>query len=191
MTIENISQSIFTNECCRTWQWERYSNKQRKQMRAKENWKGERGMWLGERKRCSNKQRSHGEGLVGMKFNYPVNTIKVMLSWPVYLTTLFSWAGLVLYADNQHLRIFFLPETDNCFSWISRRERMTIENISWSIFTNECCKTRSDQTSDLLITSQMHICLSHQGWLKGMGAREGCSNNPINWRNWEGRNLFQ
>ena len=25
------------------------------------------------------------------------------------------------------------PETDNCPSWISRRERMTVENISWSI----------------------------------------------------------
>ena len=25
------------------------------------------------------------------------------------------------------------PETDNCPSWINRRERMTMENISWSI----------------------------------------------------------
>ena len=30
-------------------------------------------------------------------------------------------------------------ETDNCPSWISVRERMTIENISWSISTKECC----------------------------------------------------
>ena len=35
-----------------------------------------------------------------------------------------------------------LPETDNCPSWISRRERMTIENISWSISTKECCRPR-------------------------------------------------
>ena len=34
------------------------------------------------------------------------------------------------------------PETDNCPSWISRRERMTVENISWSISTNECCRPR-------------------------------------------------
>ena len=34
------------------------------------------------------------------------------------------------------------PETDNCPSWISGRERMTIENISWSISTKECCWTR-------------------------------------------------
>ena len=27
------------------------------------------------------------------------------------------------------------PETDNCPSWISGRERMTVENISWSIST--------------------------------------------------------
>ena len=33
-----------------------------------------------------------------------------------------------------------LPETDNCPSWISRRERMTVENISWSVSTKECCR---------------------------------------------------
>ena len=35
-----------------------------------------------------------------------------------------------------------LPETDNCPSWISGRERMTVENISWSISTKECCCPR-------------------------------------------------
>ena len=34
-----------------------------------------------------------------------------------------------------------LPETDNP-SWISGRERMTVENISWSIFTKKCCRPR-------------------------------------------------
>ena len=34
------------------------------------------------------------------------------------------------------------PETDNCPSWISRRERMTVENISWSISTKECYRPR-------------------------------------------------
>ena len=34
------------------------------------------------------------------------------------------------------------PETDNCLSWISGRERMTVENISWSISTKECCRPR-------------------------------------------------
>ena len=33
------------------------------------------------------------------------------------------------------------PETDNCPSWISGRERMTVENISWSISTKECCQS--------------------------------------------------
>ena len=32
------------------------------------------------------------------------------------------------------------PETDNCPSWISKRERMTVENISRSISTKECCQ---------------------------------------------------
>ena len=35
-----------------------------------------------------------------------------------------------------------LAETDNCPSWISGRERMTVENISWSISTKECCQPR-------------------------------------------------
>ena len=34
------------------------------------------------------------------------------------------------------------PETDNCPSWISGRERLTIENISRSISTKECCRLR-------------------------------------------------
>ena len=34
------------------------------------------------------------------------------------------------------------PETDNCPSWISGRERMAVENISWSISTKECCQPR-------------------------------------------------
>ena len=34
------------------------------------------------------------------------------------------------------------PETDNYRypSWINWRERMTVENISWSISTKECCR---------------------------------------------------
>ena len=34
------------------------------------------------------------------------------------------------------------PENDNCPSWISGRERMTVQNISWSISTKECCRPR-------------------------------------------------
>ena len=34
------------------------------------------------------------------------------------------------------------PETDNCPSWISGRERMTVKNISWSISTKEICRPR-------------------------------------------------
>ena len=46
------------------------------------------------------------------------------------------------------------PETDNCPSWISGRERMTIENISWSISTKECCRPRRGWTRDLLVSSR-------------------------------------
>ena len=54
-----------------------------------------------------------------------------------------------------------LPETDNCPSWISGRERMTVENISWSISTKECCRPGDGPIRNHLITSWMHIQLSH------------------------------
>ena len=54
------------------------------------------------------------------------------------------------------------PETDNCSSSISGRERITIENILWSISTKECCQPGRGRTRNL-ITSQMRIELSHQG----------------------------
>ena len=34
------------------------------------------------------------------------------------------------------------PETYNCPYWISGRERMTVENTSWSSSTKECCRPR-------------------------------------------------
>ena len=66
------------------------------------------------------------------------------------------WAGLVLHVVNQYYADSFtrnwqLP------SWISGRERMTIENISWSISMKNCCKLSGGQSHNLLITSQTHI----------------------------------
>ena len=46
------------------------------------------------------------------------------------------------------------PETDNCSFWISGRERMTVENISWSISTKECCRPRRGWTRDLLVSNR-------------------------------------
>ena len=57
------------------------------------------------------------------------------------------------------------PETDNCPFWSSRRERMNIENISWSISMKECCRPGRGRTHNLLITSRMCIQLSHRGRL--------------------------
>ena len=53
------------------------------------------------------------------------------------------------------------PDTDNCPSWISEREEMTVENISWSISTKECCRPSGGRTRNLLITSRTCIQLSH------------------------------
>ena len=57
------------------------------------------------------------------------------------------------------------PETDKCPSWISGRERMSTENISWSISTKECCQSCGGQTCNLLIIIWTPIQLSHQGQL--------------------------
>ena len=57
------------------------------------------------------------------------------------------------------------PETDNCPSWISGRERMTVKkkkNYGQSPWKSVVRPSR-DQTRDLLITSQRHIWLIHQG----------------------------
>ena len=56
-----------------------------------------------------------------------------------------------------------LSETDNYPSWISGRERMTVENISWSISTKEYCRPGGGPTLNLLITSQMRIQATKAG----------------------------
>ena len=56
-----------------------------------------------------------------------------------------------------------LPEIDNNPSWISRRERLTIENISWSISMKECCQPDIGQTHNFRITSRTGIQLSCRG----------------------------
>ena len=61
---------------------------------------------------------------------WPVNPNGSYQAWSVYLTTLLL-AGLVLRQLTSIVHILS-PETDNCISWISRRERMTVENSSWS-----------------------------------------------------------
>ena len=59
------------------------------------------------------------------------------------------------------------PETNNCPSWLNGRERMTVENISWSISTKECCRPRRERggcrTHDLLVSSRPRIQMSHRG----------------------------
>ena len=67
----------------------------------------------------------------------PSPPIRVMSSRSVYLTTLFLGR---LQAVNQYLRTFFRQK--NCPSWISSKDRMTVENISWSIATKEYRWTR-------------------------------------------------
>ena len=45
-------------------------------------------------------------------------------------------------------------ETDNCPSWISGRERMTVENISWSLSTKDVADLGGGWTRDFLVSSR-------------------------------------
>ena len=76
-----------------------------------------------------------------LRFYGPVNPMGSCLARSVYLTThlLGRLSPLKRLTSIVHI---LSPETDNCPSWISVRERMTVENISWSISTKECCRPR-------------------------------------------------
>ena len=80
------------------------------------------------------------------------------------------------------------PETDNCPSWISGRERMTVENISWSISTKECCRPRrgsnprppglqsdgaSNWATEAGYINQIEPFLSH--WIKSLDSYDAIS----------------
>ena len=48
------------------------------------------------------------------------------------------------------------PVTDNCPTWVSARERMAIEMISWPISTKECCRTEGSNPRPHENSSYMH-----------------------------------
>ena len=73
-----------------------------------------------------------------LRFYSPVNPMGPCRAWSVYLTT--RLLGRLSPLSGYVLCTFFRQKLDNCPSWISGRERMTIENISWSISTKECCR---------------------------------------------------
>ena len=76
----------------------------------------------------------------------PSQHIRIMSNQSVYLTTLFS--GLASSLSGLPVSVsILLPETDNCPSWLSWRERMTVKNISWSISMTKCCLTQKGSNS--------------------------------------------
>ena len=54
---------------------------------------------------------------------------------------------------------------DNCSTWISSRERMAIEMISWPMSTKECFAGPEDRTCNRLNTRQTCIWPSFWAWL--------------------------
>ena len=73
-----------------------------------------------------------------LRFYGPVNPMGSCRARSVYLTT-HLLGRLSPVTSSVHI---LSPDTDNCPSWISGRERMTVENILWSISTKECCRPR-------------------------------------------------
>ena len=68
-----------------------------------------------------------------LRFYGPVNPMGSCRVRSVYLTT--RLLGRLSSKRLTSIVHILSPETDNCPSWISGRERMTVENISWSIST--------------------------------------------------------
>ena len=77
-----------------------------------------------------------------MRLYGQVNPVGSCRAQSVYLTTLFLDRLSPLRGLQPVLVHIISPETDNCPSWISGRERMIVKNMSWSISWKECCRTR-------------------------------------------------
>ena len=73
-----------------------------------------------------------------LRFCDPVNPLGSCRARSVYLTTLL----LSRLSSKRLTSIVHIlsPETDNCPSWISGLERMTVQHISRSISMKECCR---------------------------------------------------
>ena len=87
-----------------------------------------------------------------------------------------------------------LPETDNCPSWISGRERMTTENISWSNLHERILPTQRglnplppDHQSDVHLTEPLRLAevkadftsASLSGSVRGLGVRSPLGQIPV------------
>ena len=94
---------------------------------------------------CHSGERTMARGPLVFFFRFygPVSPFGSCQALSVYLTTRLPGRLSPLSKLTSIVHIFS-PETDNCPSWISGRERMTVENISWSISTKECCRPRRE-----------------------------------------------
>ena len=95
-----------------------------------------------------------------LQLSQPNGVMSSLVSLPNHTFTGQSWFSKRLTTSIVHI---LSPETVNCPSWISGRERTTVENISWSISTKECCRPQRSRTHDLLVSSRTRIQLSHWG----------------------------
>ena len=78
------------------------------------------------------------EDLFVLRFYGSVNPMGSCRAWSVLPNHTFTGQALSSKRLASIVHIL-LPEIDNCPSQISRRERMTVENISRSISTKACC----------------------------------------------------
>ena len=100
-----------------------------------------------------------------MLFNVPVNNYGHVETVNKPIHTLPGQA--YIWVDNQYLVLILSPVTDNCSTWISGRERLIIEMISWPISTKERCLTGGSnpwpeyQTDAHRILSERWDSMSH------------------------------
>ena len=82
---------------------------------------------------CSSIHRSDMNVVVVLVFYGPSTQFRSFQLWSVNLSTLLL--------DKPPRQVYILsPATDNCPSWISGRERMTVEITLWPASTKECCR---------------------------------------------------
>ena len=100
---------------------------------------------------------------VVLGFNVPVNNLTMVMSRRSVGLTIFFLGRLrpKRLTNRTYLVHILSPVTDNCPSWISGRERMAIEIISWPISMKECFAGLVDLTCDCL-NARPHVFIMGQ-----------------------------
>ena len=106
-----------------------------------------------------------------------------MLSQIVFQTAFFL-GRLYSLSGKSVLVYVFWPNTDSCPSWISWRERMTVENISWTQRTHDVYTTSLQRRCNVDVASTLRRrCINVMCPLGSLSTKDYCrirrGSNPI------------